>query len=163
MAFTLQELGCDIAAQGSWCPHKPTFTTMRILTHWNPLRVQELQNRVLHALQTSPSQCENGQCKPSAVADWVPVVDVVEDEKEYLIKAELPEVSKDNVRVTVEKGKLTLSGERKFEEESGKKYHRVERSYGSFARTFNLPENVDAECSAFIWPRSSSPVRGRSR
>ena len=119
---------------------------MRILTHWNPLRVQELQNRVLHALQASPAQCENGECKSSAVADWVPVVDVVEDEKEYLIKAELPEVSKDNVRVTVEKGKLTLSGERKFEkEESGKKYHRVERSYGTFARSFNLPENVDAE------------------
>jgi len=119
---------------------------MRILTHWNPLRVQELQNRVLHALQTSPSQCENGQCRPSAAADWVPVVDVVEDEKEYLIKAELPEVSKENVRVTVEKGKLTLSGERKFEkDENGKKYHRVERSYGSFSRTFNLPENVDPE------------------
>lgn len=118
---------------------------MRILTHWNPLRdVQEFQNRVLHALNTAP-QAENGECK-TAVADWVPVVDVVEDEKEFLIKAELPEVTKENVRVTVEKGKLTLSGERKFEkEESGKKYHRVERSYGSFARTFNLPENVDAE------------------
>ena len=119
---------------------------MRILTHWNPLRdVQEFQNRLLHAINTSPQQCENGECK-TAVADWVPVVDVVEDEKEYLIKAELPEVTKDNVRVTVEKGKLTLSGERKFEkEEDGKKYHRVERSYGSFSRSFNLPENVDAE------------------
>jgi len=117
---------------------------MRILTHWNPIRVQDFHNRVLNALQATP-QCENGECKP-AVADWVPVVDVLEDDKEFLIKAELPEVAKDNVKVTVEKGKLTLSGERKFEkEENGPKYHRVERSYGTFSRTFNLPENVDAD------------------
>ncbi|QJE98865.1 Hsp20/alpha crystallin family protein [Luteolibacter luteus] len=119
---------------------------MRILTHWNPLRdVQEFQNRVFHALQTAPAQGE-GQCKPTAVADWVPVVDVVEDEKEFLITAELPEVTKENVRVTVDKGQLTLSGERKFEkEENGKKYHRVERAYGQFSRSFKLPDTVDAE------------------
>lgn len=122
---------------------------MRILTHWNPLRdAQEFQNRLFHALQTAPSQgeCKDGQCKPAAVADWVPVVDVVEDEKEFLITAELPEVTKENVRVTVDKGQLTLSGERKFEkEESGKKYHRVERAYGQFSRSFKLPDTVDAD------------------
>lgn len=123
---------------------------MRILTPWNSLRdVQEFQSRVLHALQASPSKCEGGECKPAAtaaVADWVPVVDVVEDEKEFLISADLPEVTKDNVRVTVDKGQLTLSGERKFEkDENGKKYHRVERAYGNFSRSFKLPENVDAE------------------
>lgn len=120
---------------------------MRILTHWNPLRdVQDFQNRVLHALQTSPTPCEGGEGRTAAVADWVPVVDVVEDEKEFLISADLPEVTKENVRVTVDKGQLTLSGERKFEkEESGKKYHRVERAYGHFSRSFRLPENVDAD------------------
>lgn len=121
---------------------------MTLLTQWNTLRgVQELQNRVFNALQSSSSsRCEGGACEANAVAEWTPVVDIVEDEKEFLIKAELPEVLKEDVKVTVEKGKLTLSGERKFEkEETGKKYHRVERSYGSFSRRFTLPENVDAD------------------
>ncbi|MBH0187604.1 MAG: Hsp20/alpha crystallin family protein, partial [Nitrospira sp.] len=65
-------------------------------------------------------------------------------EGEYLIKAELPEVKKEDVKVSVEDGVLTLSGERRQEkEEKGKKYHRVERSYGSFVRSFSLPESVD--------------------
>jgi HSP20 family protein len=125
----------------------PYQKTMNVLTQWNPLReMQELQHRVLNALNVSPARGDNGDRESLATAEWVPVVDIVEDDKEYLIKAELPEVLKENVRVTVENGRLTLSGERKFEkEETGKKYHRVERSYGSFLRSFNLPENADAE------------------
>lgn len=121
---------------------------MNIMTQWNPLRdMQELQSRVLKVLNSgAQGGCENGKCDTAAVADWVPVVDIAEDDKEYLIKAELPEVEKENVHVTVENGRLILSGERKFEkEETGKKYHRVERSYGSFLRSFNLPENADPE------------------
>jgi HSP20 family protein len=80
------------------------------------------------------------------VADWVPSVDVSETEGEYQIKAELPEVKKEDVKVTVEDGVLTIQGERKHEkEEKGKKYHRVERSYGSFVRSFTLPDLVDEE------------------
>ena len=117
---------------------------MNLITSWNPLReMQELQNRVLHALAP---RGDGEDREAMAVAEWSPVVDIIEDEKEYLIKAELPEVSRENVRVTVENGKLTLAGERKFEkEEENKKYHRVERFYGSFARSFNLPENADPE------------------
>lgn len=120
---------------------------MRILTHWNPLRdVQELQNRVFQALQNPVPGSEGVEGKPAAVADWVPVVDIAEDDKEFLITAELPQVSRENVRVTVDKDRLTLSGERKFgNEETGRKFHRVERAYGNFSRTFRLPENVDAE------------------
>jgi len=71
-------------------------------------------------------------------------VDIVEDEKEYLIKAELPEVKKEDVKLTVENGVLTLSGERKFEkEEDNKRYHRIERAYGSFVRSFSLPDDAD--------------------
>jgi HSP20 family protein len=78
------------------------------------------------------------------VADWMPTVDISETDAEYLIKAELPEVKKEDVKVTVEDGVLTLQGERRQEkEEKGKKYHRVERSYGSFIRSFTLPESVD--------------------
>ncbi len=119
---------------------------MNVIAHWNPIRdMHDLQNRVLKVLNSGTARCEDGKCE-TATADWVPVVDIVEDEKEFLIKAELPEVPKENVRVTVENGWLTLAGERKFEkEEAGKKYHRVERSYGSFRRSFNLPENADAQ------------------
>ena len=120
---------------------------MNVLTHWNPLRdIHELQHRVLNALGTAPGTAGNGERESLATAEWVPVVDIVEDDKEYLVKAELPEVTRDNVHVTVENGRLILKGERRFEkEESGKKYHRVERSYGTFLRSFNLPEDADAE------------------
>ncbi len=78
------------------------------------------------------------------MAEWMPVVDIFEDEEEYVITAELPDVKKDDVRVTVENGVLTITGERKFEkEENNKRWHRVERAYGSFARSFALPDDGD--------------------
>jgi HSP20 family protein len=86
------------------------------------------------------------------VIKWAPVADVSETEGEYIIKAELPEVRKEDVHITVQDGVLTLSGERKQEKrEDSAKVHRVERFYGSFARRFALPENADehaisAEC-----------------
>jgi HSP20 family protein len=79
------------------------------------------------------------------VAEWAPLVDIVEDHQ-YLIKAELSEVKKEDVRLTVQDGVLSLSGDRKFvKEEKGKKYHRVERAYGSFVRTFTLPEDANEQ------------------
>ena len=78
------------------------------------------------------------------VAEWAPPVDIVETDKEYLFKAELPEVKKENVNVTFQEGMLTIEGERIAEkEEKGKKYHRVERSYGNFVRSFTLPKDAD--------------------
>jgi HSP20 family protein len=80
------------------------------------------------------------------IADWVPTADITEDDKEYLIRAELPDLRKEDVKVTVENGVLTISGERKFEkEEKQKKYHRVERAYGRFVRGFTLPDDADAD------------------
>ncbi|HEX3443285.1 MAG TPA: Hsp20/alpha crystallin family protein [Chthoniobacterales bacterium] len=77
-------------------------------------------------------------------SQWAPLVDITEDEKEYLINVELPEVKKEDVKVAIENGTLTISGERKFEkEEKNKKYHRIERAYGSFVRSFALPEGTD--------------------
>jgi HSP20 family protein len=79
-----------------------------------------------------------------ATSEWTPRVDIVETEGEYTIKAELPEVNKEDVKVSVENGELTLSGERKQEkEEKNKRFHRIERYYGSFMRSFTLPDNVD--------------------
>ena len=78
------------------------------------------------------------------MTDWTPVVDIQETDVEYLVKVELPEVKKEDVKVTVENGVLTLQGERKQEkEEKGKKFHRIERSYGSFLRTFTVPLDTD--------------------
>jgi HSP20 family protein len=120
---------------------------MNALTHWDPFRELEDMHRRLSTLidGDSSGRRRNGR-ESMTVAEWAPTVDIAEDEKNYIIKAELPDVKKEDVHVRVENGVLTITGERKAEkEEKGKKYHRVERSYGSFARSFTLPENVEAE------------------
>ena len=117
---------------------------MNALTHWNQLKELEALRHGLGSLfGRSPVRMAEGQEEQIAVPEWAPLVDISEDDKEYLIKAELPEVKKEDVRVTAEEGTLTIMGERKFEkEEKGKKYHRVERAYGSFGRTFSLPDDA---------------------
>ena len=78
--------------------------------------------------------------------EWAPAADVSETDGEYLIKADLPAVCKEDVSLTVQDGVLTLSGERHQEKHAeSEKLHRVERTYGSFARRFALPENVDEQ------------------
>ena len=117
---------------------------MNPLTRWNQLRqLEALQHGLGSLFSRSPTQWSEGQEEPMAVAEWAPLVDISEDDKEYLIEAELPEVRREDVKVTAEEGTLTITGDRKFEkEENGKKYHRVERAYGSFARTFSLPDDA---------------------
>src|SRR5437879_6815624 len=116
----------------------------KTLTRWEPLReMEEFQNR-LSTLFGRPQRRGNGR-EEITLPEWTPLADITEDEKEYVIKAELPDLRKEDVKVTVENGVLTISGERKFEkEEKKKKYHRVERGYGSFVRTFALPEDAEA-------------------
>jgi len=113
-------------------------------THWNPFKDrEEWESRVATMLGTRAAT-GNGGKEALTVAQWSPLVDIIEDEKEYLIQAELPDMKKEDVRLTVENEVLAISGERKLEkEEKGKKYHRVERAYGSFVRTFSLPEDAD--------------------
>jgi HSP20 family protein len=115
---------------------------MNALTKWNPYReLEDLQNRLSSLFGRTPFRGFGEEAM--TVSEWMPLVDIAEDEKEYLIKVELPEVKKEDVKVTVEGGVLTITGERKFEkEEKGKKYHRVERAYGSFMRSFTLPEGA---------------------
>lgn len=122
---------------------------MNGLTKWDPFRdwdpfheLSEFQNRLSSAFGRSSSSRKGNE--GATVTQWSPPVDILEDEKEFLVKAELPDIKKDDVHVTVENGVLTISGERKFEkEESNKRYHRVERSYGSFTRSFSLPDGSD--------------------
>jgi HSP20 family protein len=114
------------------------------LVRWDPFRELEEMSDRLNRVFTRPAVRTNGNKEQLTVADWMPIVDISETDAEYLIKAELPEVKKEDVKVTVENGVLTLQGERRQEkEEKGKKYHRVERSYGSFVRSFTLPESID--------------------
>lgn len=117
---------------------------MNTLPRWNQLRqLEALQHGFGTLLSRAPSQWLEGQDEPLAVAEWAPLVDICEDDKEYVIKAELPEVRKEDVKVSAEEGTLTIMGERRFEkEEKGKKYHRVERAYGSFVRNFSLPDDA---------------------
>jgi HSP20 family protein len=127
---------------------------MRVIK-WEPFRdVDDMFNRFLaDTLRRWPTQggpaAGDGQAQ---IREWAPLADVSERADEYVIKAELPEVRKEDVSITVQDGVLTLSGERKQEQRSeSEKVHRVERFYGSFARRFALPENADeqairAEC-----------------
>ncbi len=104
---------------------------------------QELQD-VLDRYTRALGQPRVGSQEVIATGDWAPRVDIAETDKAFEIKAEIPDVNKEDVRVTVHNGVLTIQGERKQEkEEKGKKFHRVERYYGSFTRSFTLPDNVD--------------------
>lgn len=77
---------------------------------------------------------------------WAPAVDIYEDDKAITLKAELPDMEEKDLDVRVEEGMLTIKGEKKFENEEKKEnFHRIERRYGSFERTFALPDTVDAE------------------
>lgn len=125
---------------------------MNALTRWDPLKswdpfkeMRELQDRIGSLFNLTPFRRGDGKEETMTVAEWSPLVDIVEDDKEYLIKAELPEVRKEDVKVTVENGVLSITGERNYEkEEKSRKYHRIERAYGGFVRSFTIPDDADA-------------------
>ncbi len=118
---------------------------MNALTRWHQLKeLEALRHGLGSMFSRSPVHVPEGQEEQIAVPEWAPLVDISEDDKEYRIKAELPEVKKEDVKVTAQEGTLTIMGERKFEkEEKGRRYHRVERAYGSFGRSFSLPDDVN--------------------
>ena len=120
---------------------------MNTLTQLDPFRgMENLQNHLATLFGRAQVRRQDGQEESMTVAEWAPLVDISEDDKEYLIKAELPGLKKDDVHISVEKGVLTITGERKFEkEEKDKKHHRVERAYGSFVRTFIVPDDAEAD------------------
>jgi HSP20 family protein len=123
------------------------MNTLNKVITWNPLREMEqaTQNRFNPFFLGFPNRMGSGEIHSLAVADWSPEVDISEDDRGYLLKADLPEMKKDDVRVTVEDGILCVSGERKSEkEDQKKKFHRIERSFGTFRRSFTLPEDADS-------------------
>lgn len=122
---------------------------MTALTRWNPFReMEEMQRRMASLLDWSPFRRGNLTVEEENITlpEWAPLVDIAEDDKEYLLKVELPEVRREDVKVTVEGGTLTIAGERKAEkEEKGRRFHRIERHYGRFERSFNIPEDAEPD------------------
>jgi HSP20 family protein len=111
------------------------------LVRWNPVR--ELASMEIDRLNRMFSDFFPTQFGRT----WMPAVDIYETDggHEYVIKAELPEMRREDINITFENGVLTLRGDRKAEfEESKDTYHRMERQYGSFTRSFTLPATVDA-------------------
>ena len=117
---------------------------MTVLTRWEPFRefstLQDRMNRLFRETQG------NGQDEALTSSSFAPAVDVYEDEHNVALKIEVPGIDEKDIDVRIENNTLTVHGERKIEkEEKEENYRRVERQYGSFTRTFNLPPTVDAE------------------
>ncbi len=114
------------------------------ITRWDPFRELEDMNLRLNRIFGGGAAAQRGSQEQMTVPDWHPSVDISETPEAFQIVAELPEVKKDDIKVTIENGVLSLRGERRQEkEDKGKRFHRIERSYGSFMRSFSLPDNVD--------------------
>jgi HSP20 family protein len=111
------------------------------LVSWSPFReFEDLFNRYNRLPRSELTAGNDGD----TALDWRPVANISETKTEYLVKAELPEVKKDDIEVKVHEGVMTIKGERRMETKSEEeKQHRVESFYGSFSRSFSLPQDVD--------------------
>lgn len=111
------------------------------ITRWEPFQEMESMLRQYSPFFGRALRREGGE-----TIKWTPVADISETDKEFLIKAELPEVKKEDVKVTLQDGALTISGERKHEKkQEGENEIRVESFYGTFTRTFELPDSIDTK------------------
>jgi HSP20 family protein len=116
---------------------------VRLVTRWDPQHgLSGLQEQVNRLFESSfPGRSDN-----SALTTWAPAVDIYETEDELVVKADLPDVSEKDLDVRIENNTLTIRGERKFEKKvEEENYLRVERTYGSFSRSFSLPNTVNSE------------------
>lgn len=114
------------------------------IVKWDPMRelqvMQEQMNRLLEASR------DRSFGEPFEQGIWQPPVDIYEDDREVVVKMEVPEVAQEDIDVQIEENTLIIHGERKLEREEKKhNYHRIERSYGTFRRSFSLPTSVDQD------------------
>ena len=140
---------------------------------WDPFReFQDLSDRLNRIFQGNQAAGDDGREQALTVFDWVPAVNISETDKAYTVRVDLPEVKKDNVKVTHDNGVLTIEGERRQEKrEEAEKFHRVESSYGKFMRRFTLPEDgqeeaieatfKDGSLSVLIPKAASKPAKSR--
>ena len=134
---------------------------MNALTRWDPFReLGIMQQRLSSVLGRRPRR-RDGDKEAITLAEWAPLVDITEDDKEYLIKAELPEIKKEEIKVTVENGVLVISGERKLEKEEKSarpKQIEVEAATGN---AYRLPgRGVVRVYPCFIWPMPECARKG---
>jgi HSP20 family protein len=121
------------------------------LIRWEPTRelssLQGEMNRLFNSFFEAPGQAGNGGM--GMANRWMPAMDLVEEDEHYVLRADLPGMKEDDVRIELENNVLSVSGERKHESaDTGKGFYRIERASGSFSRTLTLPEGVDAEAIA---------------
>ena len=108
---------------------------------WEPFREVDEMLRQYSPLFSRALHRNRGEA-----GEWTPVADISETDQEYVIKAELPEVKKEDVKVTLDDGIMTIAGERKYQKEQNDASEiRIESFYGTFSRSFSLPDNIDAK------------------
>lgn len=112
------------------------------LTRWNPfVELDEIQQRLNRLFLDRTTKSDE-----ATFADFMPPVDIEETDTEFVVKADLPDVKKDEIKIHVQDGVLAIEGERKqVKEEKGKRFHKIEREYGRFVRRFALPIEVDGD------------------
>ena len=130
------------------------------IVRWEPLRefstLQNEMNRLFNTVFDAPA----GNGSGTTLRRWMPAMDLVETDDHFVLRADLPGLSEEDVNIEVEDRVLTISGERKAEHELTKEgYHRLERAFGSFSRALTLPEGVDADAVAATFDRGVLEVR----
>ena len=131
------------------------------IVRWEPFRelgtLQSEMNRLFNSVFDAPSQ---GQGNGGTLRRWMPAMDLVETDDHFVLRADLPGMDEDDVKIELEDTTLTISGERKGEhEEKSEGYYRVERAFGTFARTLTLPQGVDPEAVSASFDRGVLEVR----
>jgi HSP20 family protein len=131
------------------------------IVRWEPFRelstLQNEMNRLFNTVFDTPSGGGNGG---STLRRWMPAMDLVETEDHFVLRADLPGLSEDDVKIEFEDGTLTVSGERKAEHESKSEgYYRVERASGAFSRSLTLPQGIDPEAVTASFDRGVLEVR----
>jgi HSP20 family protein len=129
------------------------------IVRWEPFRelgtLQSEMNRLFNSVFDSPGQGNGGTLRR-----WMPAMDLLETEDHFVLRADLPGMDQDDVKIELEDTTLTVSGERKAEHESGGEgYYRVERAFGTFARTLTLPQGVDPEAVDASFDRGVLEIR----
>jgi HSP20 family protein len=131
------------------------------IVRWEPFRelatLQNEVNRLFNSAFDAPAPGGNGG---SATRRWMPAMDLVETDDHFVLRADLPGLSEDDVKIEVEDDVLTVSGERRSEHETKKEgFHRVERAFGAFSRSLTLPNGVDASAVEASFDKGVLEVR----
>jgi HSP20 family protein len=130
------------------------------IVRWEPLRefstLQNEMNRLFNTVFDAPTAGNGG----STLRRWMPAMDLVETDDHFVLRADLPGLAEEDVKIEFEDGTLTVSGERKAEHESKNEgYYRVERAFGTFSRSLTLPQGIDPEAVAAHFDRGVLEVR----